>query len=467
MPRRFELTLLILLVVQCLTALGPLHAGAAKPKNVVLIVADDLGLQLGCYGDPSARTPNIDALAKEGTRYDLAFCTTSSCSPSRAVLLSGLHSHANGMYGLQHGVHKQSSLDSIRGLPNLLRDAGYRSACVGKYHLGPEPNYHFDATPNDGGMASRNAVRLAENAERWIRNGGPQPFFVYLCFTDPHRAGTGFANGRPYPGVQEVRFDPAKVTVPPFLPDRPEVRADLADYYQSVSRMDQGVGRMMQALRNTGHLDDTLILFLSDNGMPFPGAKTTMYEAGVRLPLIVRSPAQSQRGVTSRAMVSWADVTPTILEWTGAKPPAYPLQGRSFLPTVEGGEGAGFDEVYGSHQFHEITMYYPMRMVRTRRYKYILNLAHQLPYPFAEDIFTGATWQDALRRKEPAFGNRSMDAVLHHPREELFDLLADPDELKNLAGDPAHREVLGQLRGKLRAWQEKTRDPWLVKYEHE
>lgn len=402
--RRFELTLLLLLAAQCLAALGPLNAGPARPRNVVLIAADDLGLQLGCYGDAAARTPNLDALAREGTRYDLAFATTSSCSPSRAVLLSGLHSHANGMYGLQHATHKQSSHAHIQGLPNLLREAGYRSACIGKYHVAPEASYHFDATPNQGGMGSRSAVRLAENAERWIREGGEKPFFVYLCFTDPHRAARGFANGPAYPGVTEVRYDPAKVPVPPFLPDNAAVREDLADYYQSVSRMDQGVGRMMQALRNTGHLDDTLVIFLSDNGMPFPGAKTTLYDSGVRLPLIVRSPAQSKRGGRSRAMVSWADVTPTILEWTGAKAPPYPLQGRSFLSTVEGGEGAGFDEVYGSHQFHEITMYYPMRMVRTRRYKYILNLAHALPYPFAADIYNSPTWQDALQRKDPASG---------------------------------------------------------------
>lgn len=463
--RRFELTLLILLVAQCLATLGPLHAGAVRPRNVVLIVADDLGLQLGAYGDRVVRTPNLDALAREGTRYDLAFCCTSSCSPSRAVLLSGLHSHANGMYGLQHGVHNQSSLNSIRGLPNLLHDAGYRTASVGKYHIAPEASYHFDAYPNEGIMASRSTVRMAENAEAWIR-GGSQPFFLYFCFTDPHRAGRGFANGPNYPGVTEEKYDPAQIKVPPYLPDWPEVRGDLADYYRSISRLDQGVGRLMQALRTTGHLEDTLVIFLSDNGPPFPGAKTTMYEPGVRLPLIVRSPEQKSRDRVSHAMVSWVDVAPTVLDWTGAKGPAYPLQGRSFLKTLDD-DSAGWDEVYASHQFHEITMYYPMRMVRTRRYKYILNLAAPLPYPFAQDLYDGATWQAAVKRKPTQFGNRTMEAVLQHPREELFDLERDPDELHNLADDPAKAETLKDLRKKLRDWQERTKDPWAIKYLHE
>lgn len=463
--RRFELTLLIILIAQCFTTLLPTTAGP-RHKNVVLIVADDHGLQLGCYGDPVVKTPHLDALAKEGTRFDFAFCTTPSCSPSRSVILSGLQNHANGQYGLQHATHKQSAQAWVRGLPNLLRKAGYRSASIGKYHIAPEAAFHFDAYPNDGQMGGRSAVRMAENAENWIRQNGSSPFFLYFCFSDPHRAAKGFANDRPYPGVTEVRYDPKQIRVPHFLPDQPEVRAELAEYYQSVSRVDQGVGRLMEALRRTGELDDTLILYTSDNGIPFPGAKTSMYDPGIRLPLIVRSPDQKQRGV-SRVMVSWVDFVPTILEWTGAKGPGYALHGRSFLTALDRPDFAGPEEVYGSHQFHEITMYYPVRMVRTRRYKYLLNLAHPLTFPFASDLYNSDTWQGVLKRKDRRYGSRTVQALLHRPKHELYDLEKDPRELKNLAEDPAYASTLAELQSKVRAWQEQTKDPWLVKYEYE
>lgn len=442
---------------------APMARGQERP-NIVVIVGDDHGTELGCYGNRVIRTPNLDALAAEGTRFEYAFCTTASCSPSRAVLLSGLHSHANGQYGLQHAEHKQSAHPWVKGLPNLLRAAGYRSACVGKYHVAPESSFHFDDYITGGG---RNPMRMAELAEAWIRKEDTRPFFLYFCFNDPHRAGRGFGNDREYPGVREVTYDPAAIPVPGFLPDRPEVRQELAGYYQAISRLDQGVGRLMQALRETGRLRNTLVLYTGDHGMPFPGAKTSMYEPGLRVPLIVRLPNARRRGIVSRAMVTLADVTPTLLEFAGARGPDYPLHGRSFLKVVEETDPPGWDEIFASHQFHEITMYYPMRTVRTRRFKLILNLAHPLPVPFASDLWGSETWQGVLRRGDRTYGARTLEAFLHRPRFELYDLESDPLETKNLADDPRYADTLKELQAKLRAWQEKTGDPWRVKYIHE
>src|SRR5262249_30074738 len=159
----------------------------------------------------------------------------------------------------------------------------------------------------------------------------------------PHRAQKGFANEAKYPGVTPVKFDPQKVSVPHYLPDRPEVRAELAEYYESIARVDQGVGRLIAALKATSHLDDTLILVLSDNGPPFPGAKTNLYDAGTRLPLVVRAPNQKQRGVVSQALVNWTDLLPTVLEFAGAKPPPYALHGRSLLPILDTAAPDGWD----------------------------------------------------------------------------------------------------------------------------
>src|SRR5262249_42783217 len=185
-----------------------------------------------------------------------------------------------------------------------------------------------------------------------------------------------------YPGQKAVKIDPKDVPVPYHLPDKPDVRADLADYYASVARLDQNVGLLLDVLKKAGRDKDTLVIFLSDNGIPFPGAKTTLYDAGIRLPLIVASPAAKKTGIVNKAMVSWTDVLPTILDWCGVKAPGS-LQGRSFLPILEQESPKGWDEEFASHSFHEVTMYFPMRAVRMRKYKYIRNLAHKLDYPFA------------------------------------------------------------------------------------
>jgi N-sulfoglucosamine sulfohydrolase len=308
---------------------------------------------------------------------------------------------------------------------------------------------------------------MAENAEKFIREKDDRPFFIYFCTADPHRARVGFANDRRYPGVKENKVSPDDVIVPHYLPDSPESREELAEYYQAVNRADQGLGRLMQALKNTGHADDTLVIYLSDNGIPFPGAKTNLYDPGMNLPLVVRSPDQKRRGVRTEAMVSWVDLVPTILEFTGAAGPDYALQGRSFLPVLEEEQPDGWNEVFGSHTFHEITMYYPMRVIRTRRYKYIRNLAHGLPYPFASDLFASKTWQGILERDASMMGARTVDAYLHRPAEELYDLQADPNEVNNLAADPDHAEVRGRLAARLKTFQQKTKDPWIVKYRYE
>ena len=170
---------------------APLHAA---PRNVVVIVADDLGRQLGCCGDSAARTPNIDALADDGTRFDFAFCTTSSCSPSRSVILTGLQNHANGQYGLQHATHNFTTRPHVKSLPVLLGQHGYRTCSIGKVHVQPEELYKFDRYANDGIAGGRHTVRMAENAEKFIREDDSRPFFIYFCPTDPHRAQKGFAN---------------------------------------------------------------------------------------------------------------------------------------------------------------------------------------------------------------------------------------------------------------------------------
>lgn len=484
-----------------------LSPAEAAPRNVVLFVTDDHSPDTGEYGNRVIRTPHLDSLARDGTLFTNAFCTTASCSASRSVILSGLHNHANGQFGHQHDYHKFSSFANIGSLPVYLEEAGYRTARCGKFHVAPDAVYRFQQViPGP----ERNPVQMANNCREFLAAQDERPFFLYICTADPHRGG-GVANelehqpdrfgnpapGKSYPGVTEVKYDPREVVVPGFLPDTPACRAELAQYYQSVSRVDQGIGRLVEILKQAGHWDDTLFLFISDHGIAMPGAKTTLYDGGMRSPCLVRDPYHAQRGVRCQALVSWVDLVPTILDFAGAydpreqsvradiverlrrrdlpadaqqtrASPAGKLHGRSFLALLDQDQPAGWDEVYASHTFHEIQMYYPMRVVRTRRFKLIWNIAHPLPFPFASDLWAAPTWQAQYRQGLDApYGARTVRSYLQRPRFELYDLEADPHEARNLADEPQWAQVRDELVGKLRDFQRRTNDPWILKWEYE
>jgi len=428
-----------------------------RPRNVLLMIADDLGLHTGEYGDATARTPNLDRLAREGVRFTNAFCTTASCSASRSVILSGLQNHANGQYGHAHAEHNQQYLPFVRPLPKVLKDAGYRTGLIGKLHVSPASAFPFDLS--QPGL-QRGVYEMAAMAREFIRGGSSQPWYLHVGFGDPHRFGRGFAN-QEYQGVKRMPFDPAKAAVPSFLPDNAAVRKEIAEYYEAANRLDQGIGFFLDVLRETGQLDNTLILFLSDNGIPFPNSKTTVYDAGIHLPLLVRSPDQTRRGVVNNATVSFVDLFPSVAEWAGAKLPDYPIHGRSFLPVLESENPAGWDRVYFSHTFHELTMYYPMRGIRTTRFKYIRNLLPELEFPFASDLWASATWQ-SIREGGGKLGKRPIQAYLHRSGEELYDIQKDPDEVVNLAASSAYQKTLHEMRTEVHAWRKRSRDPWLI-----
>lgn len=474
----FLLGLLLLNIVACNpkeqndATIGQEPNPPDRRPNIILLVADDHGKDaLGCYGNPIIQTPHLDALAATGTRMDQAFCTTASCSASRSVILTGMHNHANGHYGHQHNYHHFSSFKDLKSLPVYLEDAGYRTAHIGKYHVAPESVYRFQKRFK---VHARSTIEMANACVEFIQR--EDPFFLYFCFSDPHR-GDGFAEELPYQPdrfgnrlagyseVEEVKYNPAEVIVPPHLTDTPETRAELAQYYQAISRLDKGVGQLMNHLKAAGKFDNTLIIYISDNGMAFPGAKTTLYEAGMQLPCIVKLPHQKAAN-TSDAMVSWTDLVPTILDIVGSAIPDSTFHGHSFLPALKG-QALDRQEIYASHTFHEVTMYYPMRVVREGKYKLIMNLANGLDYPFASDLYASKTWQSLIKGKFDKLGEKPIAEFLNRPRFELYDLSKDPHETINLAMDQSYDEILSGLKRKVKAFQEVTGDPWVYKWEYE
>jgi N-sulfoglucosamine sulfohydrolase len=417
-------------------ALQRVAAQPKRPRNVLLCIADDLGCLLPSYGDPNSQMPNIERLAGEGVRFSNAYCTSASCSASRSVVLSGLYNHATGHYGHAQTEHHFSYLPKIVPFTQSLKKAGYATGYIAKLHVAPEDRFGWDlADP----MGSRDVWRMSQVAKKFIQDAGSKPWYLHCGFHDPHRAGDGFAN-KEWPNVKRLRLDPAKIKVPSWLPDNALTREDLVEYYEACNRFDAGIGFMLDVLRETGQADNTMVLVMSDHGAPFPNGKTTAYEQGLHVPLIVRCPEVQQRGIVNHALTNWADIMPSILEWTGAKGPDYPLHGRSWMPILGQTNPTGWDRTYFSHSFHEVIDYYPMRGVRTREYRYINNLFHQVQYPQATDLWASKTWQ-SIRKQGPhaMAGKRSAQAFLHRDAEELYDLRKDPDEVNNLAKSAEHR----------------------------
>jgi N-sulfoglucosamine sulfohydrolase len=430
--------LLLALLAGC--AGGTSTSSAPRP-NVVLIIADDLAWDdLGAYGHPTIRTPNLDRLAREGLRFDRAYVTSSSCSPSRASLITGRYPHATDAEQLHWPLPAAQTTFVER-----LRASGYWTAAAGKWHLGEAAKARFDLVreADPAGFIQVKSTSASSGCEDWVRtlHERPQrrPFFLWLASLDPHR-------DYDLPGVKAE-----DVVVPPVLPDLPEVRADLARYYAEIERLDRFVGEVVAALPA-----NTLVLFLSDNGRPFPRCKTTLYESGIRTPLVAWWPGRIAPGVCG-SLVSTVDVAPTLLSLAEVEAPPT-LQGRSMVPLLENPGTSIREHVFAEKNWHDYED--RSRAVRTLKYKYIRN-----DYP---DL-AGTPPADAVRSPSFRAMRRLRDAgtlapelrgpfVRPRPAEELYDVENDPHELENLAADSRYARILDRLQDALEGWEAETKD---------
>ena len=448
----------------------------ATKQNILLLIADDLGRDISTYDPQSpARTPHLTALAESGTLFTHAFTSTASCSPSRTVIYTGLHTHTNGNYGLSDSWDCFCTFPHIDSAPKLLNNLGYATGIIGKVHVASPEVYPWTLREESG---TRDVAWVADRAEAFIRGAqrSEQPFFLTVGYIDPHRdmshrAGFGNKDSGYDARIHDKRYSAEEVEVPEYLSDLPEVRTELAEYCRSINRLDQGIGLVLEKLKTTGVEKNTLVIYLSDNGPPFPNSKTTLYDAGVRLPLVIRQPG-AVAGIKNPNFVSWVDILPTILDWTGhsrlnAKEFSQ-RRGRSILSIMSSSdEVQGWDKVYGSHTFHEITNFWPTRFIRTKRFKYHRNVAWKLDFTLAADLYASLTWDgmrnSAGKTSEAMIGPRKLRDYIRRPPEELYDLDADPAEVKNLAEEEGYQDVVKALRSDLERWQLETRDPFLYR----
>ncbi|XP_005989162.1 N-sulphoglucosamine sulphohydrolase [Latimeria chalumnae] len=472
-----------------LVLLGTLCASGAR-RNMLLIIADDAGFESEVYNNTAIKTPNLNALAKRSVIFRNAFTSVSSCSPSRSAILTGLPQHQNGMYGLHQDVHHFNSFDSVRSLPLLLSQSGVRTGIIGKKHMGPESVYPFDFAHTEENnsilQVGRNITKIKLLVREFLEKQDDRPFFLYVAFHDPHRCGHSqpqygpfcekFGNGESgmgwIPDWKPHYYSPQQVQVPYFIPDTPTARADIAAQYTTISRLDQGIGLVLEELHKAGFENETLVIYSSDNGIPFPNGRTNLYWSGIAEPMLVSSPEHvTRRGDISQSYVSLLDITPTILDWFSIPYPTYSifgkgqlvrLTGRSLLPALTSEQL--WATAFGSQTHHEVTMYYPMRSIHHQQYRLVHNLNFKMPFPIDQDFYVSPTFQDLLNRsrsQRPTGWFKTLQQYYYRERWELFDWSKDPLEVVNVAADPSYKKVFDYLKGQLIKWQWDTYDPWV------
>lgn len=400
--------------------------------NILYVHSHDTGRWVQPYGH-QVPTPNIQHLADQGVLFRNAFSAAPVCSGSRAALLTGQHCHSNGMLGLAHrgwSLHDYGTL-----WVHALRPAGYRSTLIGEQHLSVDPGVlGYDEVVD---VPSNHASEVTPRAVEAIASL-PEPWFLSVGFFETHRS---------FAAPTSVRN--TLYSLPPaHLPDTPAVREDMAAFKASVRSLDQGIGAVLNALHHRGIGERTLIVCTTDHGLAFPLSKATLYDRGTGVMLLVRGPGGFTGGRVVDAMVTHLDVYPTLCDLAGVAHPPW-LQGRSLLPLVQGKVDHLHDEVFSELTYH--AAYDPQRAIRTDRWKYI-RIFHDHPHPVLPNC-------DDSAAKDVLLANGWADTVI--PREQLYDLVLDPAEARNLSGDPAHADVVADLRGRLEAWMHATDDPLL------
>jgi arylsulfatase A-like enzyme len=412
-------------------------AADRRRDNVLIVHWHDLGRYLGAYGRADVSSPRLDRLASEGILFTRAHATAPLCSPSRGSLFTGRYPQSNGLVGLAH--HGWEYRSGVRTLPQILSESGWHSALFGMQH---ETSYPSRLGFDEFDVSNSYCEYVVEQTQKWLQHhGASRPFLLTAGFFETHR---------PFPRDRYQPADASVVAPPDYLPDTVEVRQDLADFYGSIATADAAVGRILDTLADTGLDASTWVVFVTDHGPPFPRAKSTLYEAGTGIAMIVRPPTRMT--IASRVydeLFSGVDLVPTLLGLLGLPQPA-DVEGISHAQALLAPDGAEpvRDQVYTTKTYHD--SFDPIRAIRTKDYSYIENYAQRplldLPWDIEES--------PSGRAVKPLVGER-------RPDRELYDLRADPTETNNLlaGGDSAEANAIAaELAVRLHDWRQQTGD---------
>ncbi|MBL9190100.1 MAG: sulfatase [Opitutaceae bacterium] len=427
---------LIGLILLSLFTLARAADPAAKPNILWLVAEDAAAIFYSAYGDPLAQTPTFDRIAREGILYERAYSTSAVCAPTRASIITGMYAPSLGTQHMRSNVPMPSWL---RYFPAYLRDAGY---------------YTTNNSKTDYNAAVLEGTWDQNNNQAHYKNRKPgQPFFAVFNNNTSHESSLH----RRFP----IKADPAKVRVPAYLPDTPEVRTDIAQYYERVGEGDRQLGEILAKLEAEGLADDTIVFYYSDHGGVLPRSKRFLYEVGTHPCLAVRFPknfrhlAPAAAGSRSQELVNWVDLAPTVLSLAGVKAPAY-LQGRAIAGPARQ-PAPEFTYNFRDRMDERIDL---CRAVTDGRYRYIRNYRPELPtMQFVTYLWQQSSAKEWDRlRKEGKLNATQASFFEPTPPEQLFDLANDYDNVRNLAADPAHRATLERFRAANRAHLLRTRD---------
>ncbi|WP_161604709.1 sulfatase family protein [Roseiconus nitratireducens] len=446
---------MITLLAACWICVGA--AAAADRPNILLIVSEDNGPELGCYGDPFVDTPVLDQLAADGVRFQNAYVPQAGCSQSRAALLTGLWPHQNGQIGLatwKFRMYREDTANLVRSL----QESGYRTGILGKLHVNPASAFPFDMKElSSSNFGRKNLEAYAKHAKSFF-DAGDKPFFLSVNYPDAHR-----------PFIRQVQELPPKPLtgndVKPlgyFGLDTPQLRSETAGYYNCINRLDSLVGDLLDSLRRSGKADNTLVVYLGDHGADLLRSKRTSYEGGVRIPLILRWPKIAKRNQVRNELVSTLDLMPTLLSVANAEP-VVNLPGMSLLPLLRGEETPWREYLFTEYHLHSAHNFYPQRTIRDERFKLIQNL---MPgkvnpgYDFTTNRFFAGLPTTIDSAPDPV--RNAYERMRAPPEFELYDLQSDPHEFQNLARDADHAATLERLKTNLIQWRTRTNDPLLI-----
>lgn len=450
------------LAVALACAIHSLQAATASPKlpNIIVYLSDDHGVDfLGCYGNKAIHTPNIDGLARAGTRFTRVFAASPTCSPSRAALWTGLYPARNGTMG-----NHTNSKPGVKSLPDYLRPLGYRVVIANKADVRPPKVFDFETLkatlPKNPSLERRyrgeglDTRAVDEFLASHAKEHPDQPLCLILGDNGPHVV-----------WERNHTFDPAALPIPPFLVDTPKTRTALANYYQDISTVDKRVGEVLASARKHGFVENTLFIYSTDQGPEWPHCKWTVYDTGLRVPFIARWPGKIKPGAVCDALISAVDVTPTFIDLAGGDP-VKDLDGRSFKNVLLGNDKKFRDTIFATHTGDGDMNVFPQRCARNERYKFVLNLNPDRVWTTHFTRVDGIadshkevwdTWVE--KAKTDAATAQLVSKMEHHPAEELYDTQADPYEFNNLIDRPDLKPIRDQLRLELKAWLSQQGDP--------
>ncbi len=437
-------------VAATLAVAGSTLAAEALRPNLLIIIADDLlSEELSCYGGVNINTPNIDKLAEDGVLFSNNIASMAMSVPTRASMYTGLYPVRNGAYR----NHKLTS-DGVESVLDYMPPLGYRVGRAGKTHFSSRTENKFEAVKGFAANCVAEEVPHDVSGVKKFINKADTPFVLYVCSTNPHA---------PWTWGDPSEFDPDELDIPDMFVDSPEVRDIYCKYLAEVRVLDNEVGDVMEVLRASGKLDNTVVFFLGEQGPQFPGGKWTLWHPGVSSALIARYPSEIKAGSKSDAIVQYEDVLPTMIDIAGGDP-IEKLDGFSFKPALFGESKRHRDYAYGIHNNIPEGDAYPIRSIRDERYALILNLKSEVGYyekHLMSDENAGKTgvwpaWTNAAKSDSEA--QRLVDRYVNRPAVEFYDLKRDPLEMNNLADNPKYKSRIETMRSELLRWMDQQGD---------